>query len=422
MERIIQEIEESSCFFFLINGKAGTGKSTFLRYLADRYIASSVVLAPTGIAARNIEGQTIHSFFHFAPELLNPREITKERDEHYRLLEYILIDEISMVRADLLDSIDRYLKVHRGRPEPFGGIKIITFGDLYQLPPVVKQREKQLLQEMGYKTEFFFSAAVFRNNLEDVRYYELTTTYRQSDPDLITHLNHIREYNADAETMAFFNRRTIGEEHLDEETTLLATTKAQAESYNNMKLDKLQSKLFTLDAACNGEFPESHFPTEHILHVKVGAKILVITNTGSLINGSIGIITEIHTHADPAHSHIKIATRSGSHKIHPFTWKNIRYRFYQGILEKEVIGTFRQFPIRLGWALTIHKSQGLTIDDVTVDLRKKAFSPGQTYVALSRCREIENLHIIGELTAGDILTNNDVLRFIKYMTDKPYLT
>lgn len=402
-------IEETGTSLFL-TGRAGTGKTTFLKELAAQSPKRMIVLAPTGIAAINAGGMTIHSFFQlpFAPYIPGSayREgaryrysFTREKLRIIRSLDLLVIDEVSMVRADLLDAVDDALRRARKSARPFGGVQLLLIGDIHQLPPVTTGEDWELLRE-HYRSPYFFSSIA----LGQTHYccVELQHIYRQQDDGFIGILNSIRDNRCSREMLERLNSRYIPEfDPPDNEGYIrLFTHNRQAGELNSRKLDAIRKKEYTYTASVDGDFPESSYPAEYELHLKEGAQVMFIKNDISqekaYVNGTIATITSI--------SGEKVTARIGSGsdgggcdiEVMPAEWTNAKYVLNResGEIEEQIIGTFRQYPLRLAWGITIHKSQGLTFDRAIISAGA-AFSHGQTYVALSRCRTLDGL-VLGE--------------------------
>lgn len=395
-------LSESSGNLF-VTGRAGTGKSTLLRALREAIGETMVVLAPTGLAAINVGGQTIHSFFGFPPRLIQRDDIRRSRNgKLMRKLNYLVIDEVSMVRSDLMWAIDQSLRINRGRPrEPFGGVRVIMFGDLHQLPPVVQQGEIAAHLEDEHGGPFFFSVPALREGAGTYR-LELEQVFRQTDGDLIDVLNAIREGNVTRNDLELLNSRvrpirTLSE---GEPYVILTPTNAAAKRINTAYLDALPGQATRFDAGITGDFNESVQPADQALELKVGAKVMLLRNDTDRrwVNGSVARIARLA----PKQVWIEIAGKE--YEIEPVSWEHRKYAYDQSAekIVETIAGTFKQFPLRLAWALTIHKAQGLTLDQVYVDLGRGTFAHGQTYVALSRCRSLEGLALARPLTPGDI--------------------
>jgi ATP-dependent exoDNAse (exonuclease V) alpha subunit len=387
-----------------ITGRAGTGKSTLLRALCEMVEAEHVIVAPTGLAAVNVGGQTIHSFFGLPPRLIRQEDIRRSRNGAVmRRMKLLVIDEISMVRADLMWAIDQSLRVNRGRPrEPFGGVRLVLFGDLHQLPPVVQEAEIATHLEEAHGGPFFFSIGALR---EGVGTYllELSRVFRQSDEDLISVLNHVRDGNVEESHLELLNTRvapirTLAE---GEPYVILTPTNAAAQRINAAYLDALPGAPVAFPASVTGEFAQTAQPTDQTLVLKTGAKVMLLRNAPDRrwVNGTIARVARLDE------KRIWINVDGKEYEVEAVTWEARRYAYdttAQKIVET-VAGTFKQFPLRLAWALTIHKSQGLTLDRVYIDLGRGTFAHGQAYVALSRCRTLEGLALARPLRPSDIL-------------------
>lgn len=422
-----------------LTGKAGTGKSTFLRYVCKNVKKKHVVLAPTGISAINVEGSTLHSFFKlpFYPLIpddpkFSPRKIRdflKYRKSHIKLLkevELIIIDEISMVRADIIDFIDRVLRVYCGNMRvPFGGKQMLFVGDVFQLEPVVKSDERDILSRY-YPNPFFFSAHVF-GEMQLVS-IELRKVYRQRDLAFITALDHIRENKISELELKLLNTRCIEGEcvrHEMDDTAyniVLATRRDNVDYTNQSELDRLPEKSVVFDGTIRGEFPETSLPTLLHLELKKGAQVIFVKNDQEKrwVNGTLGTITEM----DEEHRVLEVVTEEGELvTVGPDVWSNTRYTLNEKEhkIEEEEIGTFTQFPVRLAWAITIHKSQGLTFKNVTVDFSGGTFAGGQAYVALSRCTSLEGLTLKRPLTRSDIFVRPEIVSFSGKFNDRNVL-
>lgn len=422
-----QFITHTGTHLFL-TGKAGTGKTTFLRRLKEESPKRMVVLAPTGIAAINAGGMTIHSFFQlpFAPFIpdvaFRPGEggkgnsryrFGKEKIKLLRSIDLLVIDEISMVRADLLDAIDDVLRRYRNRQKPFGGVQLLMIGDLQQLAPVVKEEEWTLLREY-YETPYFFSSRA----LKQAEYcaIELKTVYRQSDEDFLSLLNSIRENRAGREELARLNRRYIPNftPRAAEGYIRLVTHNAQAQRINEHELEQLPGRSFAFRATITDKFPEYNYPTDLVLELKRGAQVMFIKNDSSgehrYYNGMIGEVTNVTSNS----IEVRCQENDAIIKVSQEEWSNTRYVLDEETKEirEEVDGVFRQYPLRLAWAITIHKSQGLTFEKAVIDA-SGSFAHGQTYVALSRCRNMEGLVLSTPLSERAIISDNTIDTFTK---------
>ncbi|WP_297642188.1 AAA family ATPase [uncultured Bacteroides sp.] len=410
-----------------LTGKAGTGKSTFLRYICENTKKKHVVLAPTGIAAINAGGSTMHSFFklpfypllpddpNFSLQRGRIHEFFKYTKPHRKLLEeleLVIIDEISMVRADIIDAVDRILRVYsRNLREPFGGKQLLLVGDVFQLEPVVKGDEREILNRF-YPTPYFFSARVFGQI--DLVSIELQKVYRQTDSRFIQMLDHIRNNTVGATDLQLLNTRygtQIEQSEADMYITL-ATRRDQVDYINERKLAALPGDPVTFHGEITGDFPESSLPTSQELVLKPGAQIIFIKNDFDRrwVNGTIGTVSGF----DPIEETLYVITDDGKEcDVKQELWNNIRYKYNEEKkeIEEEVLGTFKQYPIRLAWAITVHKSQGLTFSRVVIDFTGGVFAGGQTYVALSRCTSLEGIQLKKPISRADVFVRPEIVSF-----------
>jgi ATP-dependent DNA helicase PIF1 len=387
-----------------VTGRAGTGKSTLLRALRDMITVPNVVVAPTGLAAVTAGGQTIHSFFGFPPKLIQSSDIRRSRNGGImRRLQILIIDEVSMVRSDLMHAIDLSLRLNRGRPrEPFGGVRLLLFGDLHQLPPIVRLGEEAEYLQDAHGGPFFFSIEALREGA-GTTLLELGEVFRQRDEALLDVLNRIREGTAEEEDLRGLNARVLPIRTLAEGDpyVILTPTNAAAHRINSAFLDALPDRGVTFEAKVTGEFNESAHPTDTALTLKAGAKVMMLRNDPDArwVNGTIGRVARLED------SKAFVTIEGREHEVEPASWENRRYAYDKSAekIVETVAGTFKQLPLRLAWALTIHKSQGLTLDKVYIDLGRGTFAHGQAYVALSRCRTLDGLTLARALKPSDIM-------------------
>ncbi len=427
------DIMEGSDRHVFITGKAGTGKSTLLELFRSQTPKRIAVLAPTGVAALNVRGQTIHSFFKFKPDITpdSVRKLPKASDRAaiYKNLDAIVIDEVSMVRADLLDCVEKFLRLNGPRPKAlFGGLQMIFIGDLYQLPPVVTGLEKGLFARDGsgrYESPYFFSAGIFGEPAFGLEFVELEKVYRQTDTGFIDLLNAIRNRSIDDTQVERLNSRCRpdfsppdGEFHIT-----LTSTNDLAALRNREKLAALPGRARRYEGFVDGEFDRSSLPTEEALELKPGAQVMLLTNDrhGRWVNGTIGRVDEIVKTAGAGDLIVVDIPGEGRVDIVPNTWElfHFRYDAEADRIESEPVGAFTQYPLRLAWAVTIHKSQGKTFDRVIIDIGRGAFAHGQVYVALSRCTSFEGIVLKRPITKNHIWMDWRIVRFLtRFQYDK----
>lgn len=421
-ERALHWMEETQKFLF-ITGKAGTGKSTLLDYFCNQTQKRPVVLAPTGVAALNVKGQTIHRFFHFhkdiTPEKVYKKDIVPRDIDLYKKLSMIIIDEVSMLRADLLDCIDIFLKIYGPHAsQPFGGVQLVFVGDLYQLPPVVP-KDKQEIFQTEYSSSYFFSAKALES--VDLEIIELEQVYRQEDNRFVDLLNKIRNNSITMADIEKLNQRYFPHADIPPEDSFiisLTTTNKQSDNINAQRLNRLEGSLYSFKAFIQGDFAKDSYPTAEDLQFKIGAQIMLVNNDPKRrwVNGSIGIIEDVKYSEDCEEDAVCVRLQDHDHllSVFPFVWDSY------GIASEESgdkdfimtsLGSFRQYPFRLAWAVTIHKSQGKTFDRVVIDIGEGAFACGQIYVAMSRCRSLEGISLKVPIQKKHIKTDYRIGKF-----------
>ena len=401
-KNIFNQMEYSDKNIF-ITGNAGTGKTTLLEYFRLNSKKNFVILASTGISAIKAKGKTIHSFFLFPPRILINEKVKRLRSKIINKIDTILIDECSMIRCDVLDAIDKSLRLNRNSEKSFGGVQIILLGDIHQLPPVIRENEQDIFDNFYPNGHYFFNANCYSKS--NIQLYELTKIYSQKDEKFIKILNKIRTGNVtNIDLLPLNNTVTFQDSNLPSETIILSPTNRKVDSINSFNLQNINREVFSYQSKETGNFKER--PADEILKLKVGAQVMLIKNDTKSpkrwVNGSIGIVTELSTNS----IHLKIKNKV--HKIIQDTWEKFDYLIKNGQVTHEVVATFTQYPIKLAWAVTIHKSQGQTFEKVIIDLDRGSFAPGQTYVALSRVTSLEGLFLTRPINISDILFNNNL--------------
>lgn len=405
---------ESGCQIVFVSGKAGTGKSTLIHYLRHTYKNNIVVVAPTGVAALNVNGVTLHSYFQLPPRIITKDDIKKVKDRKlYTRLDLLIIDEISMVRADMIDAMDEFLRLNgRSKDLPFGGTQLLLVGDLFQLPPVVTKQDEKVLDERGYESPYFFSAKTPEKC--EIATVELTEIFRQRDPEFTSMLNSIRVAENLHEVIPRINDSCASVES-DNSIITLSCTNAVADQINIAEQLKLPGDPITYEGTIIGKFvvEEERLPSPLNLELKLGAQVMFTKNdeTRRWVNGSLGRVVEL------LEGTVKVElltdTQGIVYDVQPVAWDSYKYE-YDKILDKIVpviSGRYVQFPLMLAWAVTIHKSQGKTLERVRVDLGKGAFASGQVYVALSRCRSLSDITLTRPIKVSEVKCDPLILRF-----------
>lgn len=412
---ILDEIEKTNNNLF-VTGKAGTGKSTLLQLFKNTTKKRTVVVAPTGIAALNVGGQTIHSFFGFGPRLMQKHEIKKRwQKKLYENIEVLIVDEVSMVRADIMDNMDYFLRLNRDSNKPFGGVQVVLFGDLFQLPPVVSSPEEQLYFQTTYKGPYFFYAHLFDKQDFTLDLIELRKIYRQEERHFIRLLDTVRTNRMDYEDLDDLNERYEPDFETEEGYITLTTRNVIADQINERELTKIAEPTFMFTAKIEGNFDPKNFPTDSLLQLKKDAQVMFIKNDAErrYVNGTIGKIVSLTDEK----IEVELTEKDESTKIVEVTlasWEMLRYKISEkdpNQLEAEVVGSFKQYPLKMAWAITIHKSQGKTFDKVVIDLGRGAFEHGQTYVALSRCRSLKGIVLKQKIRPQDVMTDERIVEY-----------
>lgn len=408
-----------------VTGSAGTGKSILIRYLRKVLKKHMVVVAPTGVAALNVDGVTIHSFFYLPPKIHEDEDIKLLSDRKlYQKLELLIIDEVSMVRCDLMDSIDKFLKKNRSSDEPFGGVQLLLIGDLYQLPPVVKGQERVMLKAKGYKEFYFFSAAFSLQKSQLIKFV-LKSHYRQEDPFFISLLNYLREGNNVDSTIAEINSRCYHHKDISADITLTCTNN-RADQINMKELRHIPEKEYVFKGEIRGQFflEEDKLPSPLDLRLKIGARVMFTKNDRDRrwVNGTLGIIRYIDQDIDQESIGVELVTdhKGSIYDVKRDIWETYKYAYdpeRDQIIAKKV-GEYIQYPLMLAWAVTIYKSQGKTFEKVLIDLGSGAsFASGQVYVALSRCRSIDGIRLARPLKKTDVKCDPMIKRFYQAMEE-----
>ena len=408
------ESDEGQQFVYL-TGAAGTGKTTLVKKLIDENSLKKIVVAPTGIAALNIGGATINSAFRIGFDTFPL--IKESNDPRFKKLlknlELLIIDEISMVRAPMLDAISETLKLHRDSSEPFGGVHVLACGDLFQLPPVVKDQEEEAIYEK-YESIYFFSANSFKE-IVSPSFYELTYSFRQSDDNnFYDLLNNIRLGNDLENTINKINASCFNPSNYEESALIVTSRRYRADQINEEMLNTIEGPATAAMAEELGDLNENELPAPRNLRIKEGAKVMFIKNDseGRWVNGTVGKVVDCK---DKKRKTIKVEVAGKTLNVKREEWNKIRYVYddYDDEMEEEIVSSFKQFPLKLGWAVTIHKAQGLTLESCSIDLGQGAFATGQTYVALSRCKTLGSVNLYQELRKTDAMVDSAIVDFHK---------
>ena len=400
--------------YSFVTGGAGTGKSTLIRYLRSKLTSRIAVVAPTGVAALNAHGVTIHSLFRLPPKIIQPSDVKEVYDRQlYRKLDLLIVDEVSMVRPDLLDGVDRFLRLNRDNDAPFGGVKVLLIGDLFQLPPVAPRDEQRALRQMNYATDFFFSSS----GIADCPLVPifLQRVFRQSDLSFISLLNDLRESKRVPEALRAINTRCVGSLPCDDHELVLTGTNNAADERNRQELSRLASASRTYSGSITGDFQveKTRLPTPMNLVLKPGAQVMFTKNDSNKrwVNGTIGKVVSLD--ARTVKVEIDHASFSETLEVEPVTWEQYKYEYgpTEDRIVAKVVGRYTQLPLMLAWAVTIHKAQGKTLDRIFIDLGHRAFAPGQVYVALSRVRSIQDIRLARPIREEEVRCDPNVIRF-----------
>jgi len=415
-EQTYKLINDTNANLF-ITGKAGSGKSTLLEYFIQNTNKNFVTLAFQGITAIKAKGQTIHSFFKFPPHFITKENIKELRDKKViQNLDTILIDEISMVRADLFDAIDLSLKKNRNNNKPFGGVQIILFGDVMQIDPIVGA-DDEVMEKFYPDGPFFFNSNSFSK--DDIKQLELTKIFRQSDKTFVDLLNKIRMNKVDNNDLDLLNKRLVESENTPKETIILAPTNRKVDDINNTNLYRLKTPTHNYNAIIKGTWKDKEHPVKKEIILKVGSQVMITKNDVDepkrWVNGTLGVVSFL------SKDQIKVNIKDKVFSIGKTKWDKYIYQFSGGKINTKPVGSFIQFPIKLAWATTIHKAQGQTFDKVCIDLDTGSFSHGQTYVALSRAKSINGITLLKRINKKDIIFDNRVLEFIGQKLEKKYI-
>jgi ATP-dependent exoDNAse (exonuclease V) alpha subunit len=402
IRHILEQLDSDDRSPILVTGEAGTGKSTLVNYIKTRAnIRNTVVLAPTGVAALNVGGQTIHSFFRFPFKIIDQAALVDQKKNRlWKKVDLIVIDEVSMLRADILDGIDLVLRKAQDSREPFGGVRLLLVGDFFQLPPVIPQREHAVLAQLGYSGPYAYNSNVLESY--PPVHFELSKVYRQRDAEFINLLSNLRVARDVEETVQEINNICVGPHREGHFPVLLTATNAVADRYNKTGLQELTAKSVEYDSQTKGKFSANRLPVPAQLSLKKGARVMAVRNDPMKrwVNGSLGTVMDL----SPEEVFVRFDSDPAIRKIEPEKWDMINYKWNEAELKmvETTTASFQQMPLILAWAVTIHKAQGLTLDDVRIDLGRGAFAMGQTYVALSRARTLAGLSLTMPLRESDV--------------------
>jgi len=414
-QEILEWLKSGAPIVF-VTGKAGTGKTTFIRYLRQAFDSNIVVVAPTGVAALNIEGTTINSFFRLPPRIIMEDDIKFIRDRRLiTKIKVLVIDEVSMVRSDIIDAIDRFLRLNRESDEPFGGVQLLLVGDLFQLPPVLNQKEAHAIQLRGYESPYFFSAKALKDCSLATK--DLTKNYRQYNKEFIDLLDKIRIGENLDQVLPVINQRIIGAKSLDETILTLSCTNDVASRINEREMTKLAGRLRTFEGVISGKFiaEREKLPSPINLALKKSAQVMFTKNDGARrwVNGTLGKVVGFEN--ESIRVNVEGKYQNKIYDVQKVTWESYKYKYdeqKQRIVAVKV-GSYTQYPLMLAWAVTIHKGQGKTLEKIRVDLGSGAFDFGQVYVALSRCRSLEEIHLVKPIKAQDVKCDPIIKRFYR---------
>ena len=402
VSHILEQLESDDRSPILVTGEAGTGKSTLVNYIKTQLnIPNTVVLAPTGVAALNVGGQTIHSFFRFPFKIIDEAALVDQKTNRlWKKVDLVVIDEVSMLRADILDGIDLVLRKAQDSREPFGGVRILLVGDFFQLPPVIPNHEHQILAQRGYSGPYAYNSNVLENY--PPVHFELSKVYRQRDADFVNILSDLRVARNVEQAVVGINDACVGTHREGHTPVLLTSTNAIANRYNISGLAALGSDPLKYECKTKGKFTASRAPAPESLALKKGARVMAVRNDPlkRWVNGSLGTVVDL----SPEEVFVRFDSGPSVRKIEPEKWDMINYKWNEAELKmvETTTASFQQMPLILAWAVTIHKAQGLTLDDVRIDLGRGAFAMGQAYVALSRARTLAGLSLTVPLRVEDV--------------------